>query len=417
MPRANRSVTEPINPPVTDETPESTPESGATVDISGLTEDQYAVLGVTEQEFNELPESDQMDMLKNAGIELTPDENGSTSLNADEPATTDEVDAGDAIQEANEDKVDDLRKGDPSQDNGEVNPDVTVGGIPQRGLNYDPANPTLEDEGRNPHLPINSGEVTEKSQPHVNNEAAATEEPEQDEIEEVKMEGSQSAEERAKVNTVQAPEPIKHLNVRPIPKAALEMAAPVVTESPEPEVRQSVYAPVPAEAHKMTNSSLEVAEYQNENHPASAHGYVKTNDNPQQAELRPAEMAEPSHYQNPRNPGETMVAQGKAPNLSEGQLQIKFAEGQQAMRKELESQPRVKFFVPLSPGDPKGAQEFVGINGLFMWVPKGRYIDVPEQVAEILAESLSIDMTAGEDFRMDRDENKQTALTGTSQVS
>lgn len=74
----------------------------------------------------------------------------------------------------------------------------------------------------------------------------------------------------------------------------------------------------------------------------------------------------------------------------------------------LEKQPKVRFFIPLGINEVAGspsAVESVTINGYRMVYPKGRFIDVPQAVANILEEHYNMtpeNTEAGRQFRLDR---------------
>lgn len=59
------------------------------------------------------------------------------------------------------------------------------------------------------------------------------------------------------------------------------------------------------------------------------------------------------------------------------------------MKEHLSTQDKVKIFVPLEGKEPKGSQLPVTLNGYRVNVPKGMYVAVPEQVADIIMESLN----------------------------
>ena len=83
------------------------------------------------------------------------------------------------------------------------------------------------------------------------------------------------------------------------------------------------------------------------------------------------------------------------------------------MKEMLEKQPKVRIMIPLEGGEnPKDAQLPITINGYRFNVPKGKYVNVPEQVADMIAESYNQTEAAGRDFRLDqRSQATQDALT------
>jgi hypothetical protein len=86
------------------------------------------------------------------------------------------------------------------------------------------------------------------------------------------------------------------------------------------------------------------------------------------------------------------------------------------MRAKLEGQPKIRYFIPLE-GEEKpgvvrevvvkgrkefvhvsGAIETVQLNGYKTLIPKGRFVNLPQQVAEVLSASVENTQKAGEQF-------------------
>lgn len=182
---------------------------------------------------------------------------------------------------------------------------------------------------------------------------------------------------------------------------------------------------------KETNSSLEVSEYHNEGHPASAHAHIKTTNNTQEDELRRTEETMAKHATDLN--GSTKQVRGNSPQvqneispkqvdesrevasragreISDRDSDINYGRAAKKQKEVLDGQKKQGFHIPLSPGEKKGALQYCNINGLEMWIPKGRYVQVPEDVRLLLSESLRIDVEAGEEFRLDQNPDKDEAL-------
>lgn len=67
-------------------------------------------------------------------------------------------------------------------------------------------------------------------------------------------------------------------------------------------------------------------------------------------------------------------------------------------------EPQVRFYIPLIPGEKKGAEENITINGYQKTIKKGQYVYLPESMAATLEEHYNIEMDAGKDMRLDRAE-------------
>jgi len=76
----------------------------------------------------------------------------------------------------------------------------------------------------------------------------------------------------------------------------------------------------------------------------------------------------------------------------------------------LAKQPKLAMIIPLGPGEKAGAAETVQINGYRLTIQKGVRIDLPEAVANLIAEKYKIQMTAGQDKRLDRNQDVQDTL-------
>lgn len=73
-----------------------------------------------------------------------------------------------------------------------------------------------------------------------------------------------------------------------------------------------------------------------------------------------------------------------------------------ASKERLAKQPRCDFLIPLSPGEQPGAYDTVQINGYKLTIQKGVMVNIPRQVAEILAEKYAIQTSAGSDMLLNR---------------
>ncbi len=77
----------------------------------------------------------------------------------------------------------------------------------------------------------------------------------------------------------------------------------------------------------------------------------------------------------------------------------------------LDAGPHTMFLIPLAPGEKVGAYEVAELNGHKITVKKGCMVNIPVPFAEIFAKHYQIEMTAGQNMRIDRDKNVQDALS------
>lgn len=96
---------------------------------------------------------------------------------------------------------------------------------------------------------------------------------------------------------------------------------------------------------------------------------------------------------------------------SQKDIGIEYGKMSQQMKEHLAKQPKVAFLIPLSDGEKNGAYETVQINGYRMVIKKGTMVQIPQQVAEILADHYRISSEAGQEYRMDRDDKTKDALS------
>lgn len=81
-----------------------------------------------------------------------------------------------------------------------------------------------------------------------------------------------------------------------------------------------------------------------------------------------------------------------------------------ALRKALSSESKVRFAIPLYPGEKAGATHSVRINGVVFTYKKGVMYDMPESVANLLADSYNITMDAGRNMELGRSQDVENAL-------
>lgn len=77
----------------------------------------------------------------------------------------------------------------------------------------------------------------------------------------------------------------------------------------------------------------------------------------------------------------------------------------------LAKSPHVNFLIPLADGEKPGAADTVQINGYRLTIKKGELVNVPIQVAKLLAEKYKVNMEAGREKLIDRANDIQDALT------
>lgn len=119
------------------------------------------------------------------------------------------------------------------------------------------------------------------------------------------------------------------------------------------------------------------------------------------------EQAEEKPEAKPKAEKPEAKAEAPARPVNQGDLKA-IAE---ATKRKLEAGPKTMFILPLAPGEREGAAEIVQINGWTTTVKKGVMVNIPVAVANVLARHYQIEMTAGQDKRLDRDDKVVEALS------
>ena len=87
----------------------------------------------------------------------------------------------------------------------------------------------------------------------------------------------------------------------------------------------------------------------------------------------------------------------------------------QKMKEHLEKQPKVSIMIPFEAGEsPENGKKIpfhVNLNGYAQDFPRGQYIEVPQQIADIIKERLESEGKIGAQWRLDRDPAKMEALS------
>ena len=76
----------------------------------------------------------------------------------------------------------------------------------------------------------------------------------------------------------------------------------------------------------------------------------------------------------------------------------------------LDAQEHTNFIIPMADGEGQGAYDTVQINGYKLTIMKGVMVSIPISVAKLLAEKYRINMVAGMNKRIDRDNAHSEAL-------
>jgi hypothetical protein len=81
-----------------------------------------------------------------------------------------------------------------------------------------------------------------------------------------------------------------------------------------------------------------------------------------------------------------------------------------ATKAKLDAQEHITTHIPFADGEKPGAVETVSINGYRLTIPKGIMFSLPKDVVALLSEKYHINMTAGQEKRIDRANDVVQAL-------
>lgn len=85
-----------------------------------------------------------------------------------------------------------------------------------------------------------------------------------------------------------------------------------------------------------------------------------------------------------------------------------------AMKANLDAQPKVSIMIPFEVGEnPENGKKVpfhCNLNGYALDIPRGVYVEVPRQIADMIKERLESEGKIGAEWRLDRDPSKQEAL-------
>jgi len=82
----------------------------------------------------------------------------------------------------------------------------------------------------------------------------------------------------------------------------------------------------------------------------------------------------------------------------------------ETMKKALLAQPKIKIIVPKADGEDPTVRLSVNLNGYRLDFPKNTYLDVPEQIADVIISSQKQQTEALMPFRIDRNRKTEEAL-------
>lgn len=108
--------------------------------------------------------------------------------------------------------------------------------------------------------------------------------------------------------------------------------------------------------------------------------------------------------------GEAVENTAQAKTLSKKEIDDQFLSTAMKTKAAHDKEPRVKLLVPLKQGEPEGVNLDVTINGYRYSIPKNVVVDLPESVAQIVADSEKLTLEAGASLKLARSQEVEAAL-------
>lgn len=96
--------------------------------------------------------------------------------------------------------------------------------------------------------------------------------------------------------------------------------------------------------------------------------------------------------------------------LHSGKLEKMNLSQMELTKRHLAAQPKVSFHIPLEEGEAEGSYATVQINGYTIQIKKGVMVSLPQQVVEMLAHQQNVQMMAGREMLLNREDKVKEAL-------
>lgn len=94
--------------------------------------------------------------------------------------------------------------------------------------------------------------------------------------------------------------------------------------------------------------------------------------------------------------------------VTPGNVDRQLLSDKERVKRALAKQPQVSFIIP--PGESPSIPEEVTINGYKTVIKKGVRVEIPEQIAEMLANKYNVELSAGKESLISRDSKIEKAL-------
>ena len=141
----------------------------------------------------------------------------------------------------------------------------------------------------------------------------------------------------------------------------------------------------------------------------------------EEAEETPEETTEeeteeetPEEEASEEEPEETPAPKVEKPKLSDMEVEKELRTDAAKMKAHLAKQKKVSVMIPLEQGvSPEVAEKVpfvVNLNGYRLSIKRGVFVEVPEQIADMIKERLESEGKIGSKYRLDRNPDKMEAL-------
>ena len=122
----------------------------------------------------------------------------------------------------------------------------------------------------------------------------------------------------------------------------------------------------------------------------------------------------PEEEASEEEPEETPAPKVEKPKLSDMEVEKELRTDAAKMKAHLAKQKKVSVMIPLEQGvSPEVAEKVpfvVNLNGYRLSIKRGVFVEVPEQIADMIKERLESEGKIGSKYRLDRNPDKMEAL-------
>lgn len=120
---------------------------------------------------------------------------------------------------------------------------------------------------------------------------------------------------------------------------------------------------------------------------------------PEKEEVEPKEEVEEKKEEEEVEEKDPEEVEGSPVNAGISEKRVPAGSKAEIMKAMLAKQPKVRILIPTEPKEKLGATESVILNGYRLNIMKGVYVEVPQQIAEVIMESQKQTLAAADELK------------------